>query len=234
MNWQKISTSPDNKSFQVNGVNVFNKNFIEVLKFHAPGLAPVLDESGSYHIDVFGNELYTKRYNRTFGFYCNRAAVVENDQWFHINDKGIRAYSENFMWVGNFQENFCTVRDKDNSYYHINLEGNRIYSKSYVYAGDFKDGIACVKEQKGFYYHIDQSGKPINDKAFLDLGVFHKGFATARDSNGWFHIDKLGNELYGERYLYIEPFYNGYALVTGFDWKKMVIDETGAMILEVY
>jgi len=79
----------------------------------------------------------------------------------------------------------------------------------------------------------DVEGSCINDKEFLALGVFHKGFATAKDSNGWFHIDFNGNEIYTDRYLNIEPFYNGFALVEGFDQSKRIIDESGVCILTI-
>jgi hypothetical protein len=61
------------------------------------------------------------------------------------------------------------------------------------------------------------------------LGVFHKNYATAKDKNGWFHINKNGNELYKERYLMIEPFYNGFSLVETFKSKKQIIDEKGIL-----
>ena len=70
-----------------------------------------------------------------------------------------------------------------------------------------------------------------NDKSFIDLGVFHKNFATAKDTKGWFHIDKKGKALYNERYLLIEPFYNGQSLVTTFENRKQIIDEKGNVIL---
>ena len=47
MNWKDIKTTQDNTSFLYNGNFLFNKKFIEVLKFHSPGLAPVLDENGA-------------------------------------------------------------------------------------------------------------------------------------------------------------------------------------------
>lgn len=231
MNWKDIQVSDDNKYFIINGKPIFDKNFIQVLKFHSPGLAPVKDKSGAYHIDTSGNELYSNRYLRTFGFYCNRASVIDDNRWFHINEKGDKAYSASYLWTGNYQENICTVRNSDNQYFHINLHGNRIYEENYAYAGDYKDGIACVKSQEGFYRHIDNKGKFINDKSFLDLGIFHKNFATAKDKNGWFHIDRQGNELYNNRYLTIEPFYNGFALVTTFDNEKIIIDEKGLKTL---
>jgi len=233
MNWKDIQVSEDSTHFFFDGIPIFDKTFIEVLKFHSPGLAPVIDNSGAYHIDISGNELYSNRYSRTFGFYCNRASVNDNNRWFHINEKGDKIYSVSYLWTGNYQENICTVRNTDNQYFHIDLNGNRIYEQSYVYAGDYKDGIACVKSQDGLYRHIDNKGKFINDKSFIDLGIFHKNFATAKDKKGWFHIDKQGNELYNIRFLTIEPFYNGFALVTTFENKKIIIDEKGLTILTV-
>jgi hypothetical protein len=226
MNWQDIKVSADNTHFLYDGKQIFGRQFIEVLKFHSPGLAPVKDKSGSYHIDNSGNQLYADRFTRTFGFYCNRAAVVQVDKWFHLTDKGERAYSNSFSWTGNFQENLCTVRD-GNNYFHIDLDGKKIYSDSYIYCGDFKDGYACVKTANGLYRHIDFKGNFLNDKSYLDLGIFHKNFATAMDKDGWFHIDKVGNEIYRHRFLAVEPFYNGFALVTQFDKNKIVINEQG-------
>ena len=121
MNWKDIKTSTDNTHFLANGKPIFDKHFTEVLKFHEPGIAPVKDETGSYHIDILGNELYKERYDRTFGFYCNRAAVIDNNCWFHIDEFGKRSYSDSYEWTGNFQENLCTVRDKAVSYTHLDV-----------------------------------------------------------------------------------------------------------------
>lgn len=233
MNWQNIKVSEDNTHFLIDGKPVFDKHFIEVLKFHAPGFAPVIDQSGAYHINAEGNSLYHERYNRTFGFYCNRAAVMLNESWFHINENGARAYNNIYAWCGNYQEYYCTVRDTNKQYFHIDLNGERSYKADYVYAGDFKDGIACVKLTNGLFKHIDYKGKFINQMEFLDLGVFHKNFATAKDAQGWHHIKKDGKELYNQRYHAIEPFYNGMALVTNFDLGKEIIDENGNLILKL-
>jgi len=233
MNWQHIKVSADNTHFLYNGQRTFSRQFVEVLKFHSPGLAPVKDESGSFHIDSLGNQLYAKRFARTFGFYCNRATVVQDNNWFHLTAKGERAYSFSFSWTGNYQENLCTVRDSDNNYFHIDLNGNRIYTDNFIYCGDFKDGIACVKTANGLHRHIDIKGNLLNDKTFLDLGVFHKSFATAMDKDGWFHIDKDGNEIYRHRFVAVEPFYNGLALVTQLDKSKIIIDEQGQKIISV-
>ena len=79
--------------------------------------------------------------------------------------------------------------------------------------------------------HIDSEGRPLNGKTFRDLGVFHKGFAAAKDEDGWYHIDVRGEAVYEERYQIVEPFYNGFALVTDFNGDKMIINENGERIL---
>jgi hypothetical protein len=233
MKWQDIKVSADNTHFIFQGRQIFEKQFIEVLKFHAPGLAPVKDETGSYHIDMLGHEIYGERFTRTFGFYCNRAAVVLKNKCYHMTETGKRAYDETYNWTGNYQENLCSVRDGENRYHHIDLDGEKIYKDSFVYCGDYKDGYACVKTDSGLYKHIDDEGNFLNDKAFLDLGIFHKNFATARDENGWFHINKSGEEIYSRRYMAVEPFYNGFALVTEVDKTKLIIDEQGQKIISI-
>ncbi|HRK28592.1 MAG TPA: WG repeat-containing protein [Chitinophagales bacterium] len=233
MNWQKIKVSPNGTHFLFNDKPIFGRYFTEVLKFHSPGLAPVKDETGAYHIDTFGEAIYEERYARTFGYYCNRASVIYGEEWFHLNEKGERAYSIQFTWTGNYQEDICAVRDNNNHYCHIDVDGNKIYAGYFVYCGDYKDGVACVKSFDGFYRHIDVKGNFINNKSFLDLGIFHKNYATAKDSSGWHHIDKNGYSLYPKRYAAIEPFYNGYALVTDFEMKKFIINESGKVVLQV-
>ncbi len=52
MNYQDIKISEDATHFLYQNKLLFKKIFKEVLKFHTLGLAPVLDESGVYHIDT--------------------------------------------------------------------------------------------------------------------------------------------------------------------------------------
>lgn len=233
MKYNELKLSTDQTHFTYKGENIFGKTFLRALKFHAEGLAAVCDHIGWYHIDMQGNSLYAQRYTRAFGYYCNRATVVDVYDWFHINTEGNRVYTQNFAWCGNFQENVCSVKNLSNQYFHIDLNGNAIYEEKYRYVGDFKDGFACVRLESGLFKHIDSKGYFLNDKMFVDLGIFHKGIANAKDSKGWFHADKNGDELYPERYQQIEVFYNGFALVETFDNEKIIINEQGETILTI-
>ncbi|OQY41954.1 MAG: methyltransferase [Anaerolineaceae bacterium 4572_78] len=232
MHWKEIQLT-DNNHFTYNGCMLFDKKFIQALKFHEPGFAPVHDKTGWYHIDIQGMPFYTKRYECVFGYYAMRASVIEHGMWFHIDKHGKRVYSQNYAFTGNFQKGRCVVRNEHGYYFHIDLHGERVYQENYRYVGDYKDGYACVQLLSGKFKHIDMHGKFIYIAEFDDLGVFHKNFATAKDERGWFHIDEYGKQCYEMCYNMIEPFYNGQARVQRHDSTFLLIDETGMEIRQL-
>lgn len=226
----KITISNDETHHLFCDQPFYSKRFLQVLAFHHPGIAPVLDETGSYHIDMQGDAIYKQRYKRTFGFYNELAAVVDGISWHHINVVGKRIYKESYVWCGNFQNEVCAVRDDCDKYFHIDLKGKLLYQQKYLYVGDFKDGIAAVQNEEGLYTHIDLCGNIIHNKWFCDLDIFHKGFARAKDNEGWCHINKEGQPSYKERYDMIEPFYNGFSRVRNSKNQIFLIDEAGDVV----
>lgn len=222
MNWKDIKVNETQTGYTHHGITLYDKTYFQVLKFHEPGLAPVQDEEGWYHINVNGEPHYKKRYRRVFGYYFNRAAVVGVNGFFHIDETGNTLYSDRYSWCGNYQEETCVVRDREGSSLYLDLNGKPLFNRKFLYAGDFKDGYACIKTEKG-WTHINLTGNLLHGKYFSDLGVYHKGFATARDDKGWFHVDRSGTPLYQERYQMVEPFYNGVALVWENEWRMKFI-----------
>ena len=231
--WRDYRISADGTHHVSDERPAYATRFLEVLKFHVPGLAPVLDASGAYHITSDGLPAYDSRHFRTFGFYEARAAVHSADGWFHVLPDGSPLYPERYAWCGNFQESRCAVRLPDWGYFHIGEDGAPAYLERHRYAGDFKDGYAVVQRVDGRHSHIDRSGAPLHGRWFLDLDVFHKNFARARDERGWHHIDIHGQPLYRDRYKNVEPFYNGQARVEGADGSLSVIGETGETLVEL-
>ncbi len=227
---KEIRVANDGTHHIYHGKPLYERRFNWVLKFHEPGLAPVGDNTGAFHITVNGNPAYTERYKRTFGFYYNRAAVITKDGWCHIDPTGKPIYNQRYAWVGNYQDSLCTVRSFKNEYFHITLDGTPAYDQRWLYAGDFRDGIACVIDKHGWARHIYQNGEFVHNGKWLELDVYHKGFARARDEKGWCHINIAGEAIYPQRYLNVEPFYNGYALVRDFKGTLGIIDENGTWI----
>ena len=230
MEWKDSIVSPDESHHIYQGKPIYENRFNKVMKFHHPGLAPVEDDTGSYHILLNGEEAYSKRFQRTFGFYYELAAVKSKNGWFHIDQFGNKIYDSYYAWVGNYQDEICTVRDLVGNYFHIDLKGNRLYNENYLYTGDFRDGIAVARLQDGLCIHKDKNGELVHDKKYLDLDVYHKGFARARDNNGWFHINLKGKPIYAERYAILEPFYNGFALIETLNGDKCIINESGHIV----
>lgn len=229
---KKIEISKDGTHHTIEGIPLYTTQFDTVLAFHEPGLAPVKDQTGAYHILPTGEPAYTKRFIDTFGFYNNLATVKDKAGFFHIHPDGNPAYDEIYDWCGNFQHSLCVVKNKQH-YFHINTEGKRIYNKNYAYAGDYREGYAVVCKD-GLHTHIDRQGQQLHNQWFLDLDVFHKGYARAKDNNGWFHIDKNGNALYKNRFLNIEPYYNNLARVTTHEQNILIIDPNGDIVNTIH
>ncbi len=231
---EEISLSRDETHHIYNEIPFYTSRFDLVMSFHPPGIAAVRDKTGAYHINLRGKPLYQKRFLESYGFYGDNAAVCDKFGWFHIDMDGNPHYDERYEWVGNFQDKRCPVRDKDGYYLHIKPDGALAYNNKYKYVGDFKYGIAVVYDNSGYAQHIDKMGNSINKKKFTELGVFHKGCATAKDTRGAFHINKQGNELYNERYGWVEPFYNGLAFTCKKNGEKLIINQSGDVIQEIY
>ena len=233
VDWQRTSIAAERTHHLLDGCPLYQQRFTAVMKYHAPGLAPVRDESGSFHIGVDGSPLYERRYRRTFGYYDGLAGVVSDAGWFHIDTDGQPLYPARYRWVGNFQSGLCTIRLPDGRYRHVDRDGNEAYAETYRYAGDFRNGAAVVQNDEGLHTHIDREGGQIHGRWFEDLGVFHKAIAPARDEVGWHHIDRDAGALYQRRFAEVEPFYNGQARVRRFDGGLEVIDESGERVLEL-
>ena len=229
--WREYTVSPDGTHHLFQGRPAYSLRFTEVLKFHPPGMAPVIDGSGAHHIAADGLPAYEFRYVRTFGFYEGIAAAQAIDGWHHIGPDGAALYPERHSWCGNFQENRCPVRAGSGHYFHILPDGRPAYAERYHYAGDFRDGYAVVQDETGRHTHIYPDGRLLHGKWFLDLDVFHKGYARAADAGGWHHVDTGGRPLYEARFANVEPFYNGQARVTGHDGSLSVIGEDGEIVI---
>jgi hypothetical protein len=230
MSWSQFEIALDRTHHTYEGKPAYDERFISVLQFHKPGLAPVLDSSGAYHITPSGKAAYENRFLRTFGFYNERAAVQSKEGWYHIFPDGTPLYSLLFAWCGNYQQNHCAVKDFENRFFHLDEKGERPYSHSFKYVGDFREGYAVVFDDEGYGTHIDFKGQFLHKKTFLDLDCFHKGYARAKDEKGWFHIDQQGLPQYADRYKSIEPFYNGVSRVETYEGSFLLIDEKGLQL----
>lgn len=233
MSWQRTAIAPPGTHHLLDGAPLYAERFDHVLKFHAPGLAPVSRGSEAWHIDVTAAPAYARRFSKAFGFYEARATVIGVGGWHHIDVAGDDLYDERYAWCGNYQGGRCAVRAQNGAYWHIDAEGRPAYGSRHRYAGDYRDGIAVVQGEDGLSTHIDDSGRLLHGRRFLDLDVFHKGFARARDAAGWTHIDMAGGPAYARRFAMVEPFYNGQARAEEQDGGLVIIDTDGNTLIRL-
>lgn len=234
----KLSVSADGRYHTfADGTAAYSERFDEVLSYHLINnviqVAPVLLSGKAWHIDHTGQAIYPDKFDRTFGFYCDLAAVIENKNWFHIHPNGSAAYAQRYAFVGNYQQNIAVVCNKDGLYFHIDKSGQPLYKNKWQYCGDFREGIAVAQAENGLSTHINKQGWFIHSYWFLDLDVFHKGFARAKSDDGWHHIDKNGKPIYAERYVSVEPFYNGFSRVETLSGALQIINEQGGVVREL-
>lgn len=229
VDYSKISISTDRTYHIYNGIELYPQRFIEVGRYHNPGLAPAKMKQGWCHIDAQGIPVYDMRFKKVFGFYESLAAVYDNLICYHIDVNGQRAYANSFKWVGNFQEGVCVVEDFENRFFHINRNGDALYENKYDYAGDFKEGISAVFDKNLGGTHISTNGQTLYQKWFKDVDVYHKGIAKACDMVGWFHIDKNGVELYQYRFQSVSDYYNDLAHVVDKYGNRYRIDTNGRL-----
>lgn len=219
-----ISISFDETHHIKNNKPLYDRRYKRVMSFHN-GIAPVENENESFFINEKNEKQFNMSFIKAYGFYDGLSAVKDKNGWFHIDLDGNEVYSQRYKWVGNFNENKCSVRSIDDKYFHIDIFGKKLYEEEYSYVGDFKYNIAVVIDKNGKSTHIDENGNLIHNKYFDELNIFHKGFAIAKDTKGYFHINKNGDALYDSRYKKLEDFYNGFALATTFDNNKIILNE---------
>lgn len=228
MSWRRASIALEGSHHVVDGRPMYQSRFLQVQKFHDPGLAPVVSAEGAFHIREDGEAAYPARFAQAWGFYQNRAAVEDLQGWCHIDPLGEPITRDRFAWCGNFQEGRCVARAFDGGYLHVQESGRPAYLEKYLYAGDYKDGAAVVRcPASGLCTHIDLDGRILHGQWFIDLDVFHKGLARAKDRSGWFHVDRAGRAASAQRYAEVEPFYNGLARVLTHAGEYQVVDQHG-------
>lgn len=234
MSWTVLKVAPSGTHHtNTDGSPAYPQRFDEVLKFHAPGRAPVRRADEAWHILPDGSAAYSRRFQKTFGYYEGWAAVMGKHGWHHITIEGRDAYAHRYAWCGNFQGERCAVREAGGAYLHILGDGRPAYTQRWSYAGDYRDQVAVVQSPDGLSTHIDQDGQIVHGRWFVDLDVFHKQFARARDENGWTHVDRTGRPIYERRFAAVEPFYNGQARVERFDGAIEIVDESGRTVVGV-
>lgn len=88
--------------------------------------------------------LYWQRYDFVDNFSGGLARAQLAGKWFHIRPDGQPAYSQRYLFVGNFFDEKLAMARDERGYLHINKDGMPISCQRYVSVSSFDGGVALV------------------------------------------------------------------------------------------
>jgi hypothetical protein len=169
------------------GEPVFERNFKNTFGFYG-GIATVADESGFFHIDEQGQDIYRQRFTWSGNFQEGLCVVetIKSKQFFHINRKGNPAYTEKYAYVGDYRYGIAVITNTKGLCTHINKQGQLLHGKYFLELDVYHKGYAIAKDEKG-YFHINKAGESIYSERYMKLEPYYNNRALA--------INQLGVKL---------------------------------------
>lgn len=186
------------------------------------GKAIIVEDETNYtqtvrYVDTKGNYIYPDLSYKTRSLFISLEAANRNTsegltafcikkgdsdvwKWGFYNSLGKIAIAAEYDAVGDFHDGLAAVMTVDNGvarWGFIDKNGRQVIAPRFtVKPSDFDSGYSLVIDKSGDGYYMDRSGQ-------FKLGPVHK-YPKGEDGN----------------YVYISPFYNGYAVV-GFEVKDI-------------
>lgn len=166
---------------------------------------------GTHHMDD-DQPLYPHRFEQVGKFHApGLAPARQHGRWFHINEKGEKAYAPSFDRVFGFYYNKAAVALGGKSF-HINPKGQAIYPHRYAWCGNYQENVCVVRDQQGSYFHIDEQGIPLYKARYAYVGDFKDHYAVVKRADGKAtHIDTQGNYVHGQWFDQLDVFHKGFA-----------------------
>lgn len=199
------------------------------------------------YADKTGRIVIQIKYDQASDFQCNRAIVIEGDEYGFITPKGNYIYKnskdilkENSYLSGPFSDNYALIRINKNKYGFIDTNGTIQYGLgTYEDAHAFSEGLAAVKNKKGDWGYINTFGKlviPYHNGSWGDS--FSDGLAKRHgrfllDLNNYY-INKRGETILKTSLLTMFGFSEGLLVAGkrhGDDYRFGYIDHSGSVVI---
>lgn len=159
----------------------------------------------------FGMRIIPARYDH-IEINSDGLFTVENEgqtAYFDLNGKIVLPFSNEYDSYGNFTEGVARVRTKDEKWGFIDKKGVLVIEPSFHFVEEFADGMAVVRNEKELHGAINKNGELVIDHQFRTLTNFENGYACFGDINKWGLIDKQGNIILRQEYVFIDKVKDG-------------------------
>lgn len=139
------------------------------------------------------------------------APFTNQDGAYHINTKGIPAYTKRYLRSFGFYELLASVVDID-GWLHIHPDGSPLYEARYAWCGNFQNQVCVVKDKFNNYFHIGSQGQRLYSEDYAYAGDFRDGIAVVQNKQGLYtHIRKSGELLHQKWFQDLDVFHKGFA-----------------------
>jgi WG containing repeat len=130
--------------------------------------------------------------------------VKEGEHTAYFNKEGnvVLPFENRYETYGNFSEGLARVMINE-KWGFINKIGEEIIRPQFHYADDFSDGRAIVRNEQDLHGAIDRRGNLVIGYHFSVLTAFINGYAKFGDLSTWGLIDKAGNIVAPQKYIFI-------------------------------
>jgi hypothetical protein len=184
------------------------------------------------YINTDGEERIPCKYDGARSFENNRAAVLDGNQVFILNQFGSRT-SVPYKIIHDYSEGLAAVWDKtlgNIGYINENAQVAIPVRKGRHYAGNFSSGFVAVLDTMPHLAFLDKQGRKVfwfkngtvqnlngggdqADRNLYELHPFANGLAAVRQQGKWGYIDETGQVAIPYEYDMVTRFSEGYAAV---------------------
>lgn len=156
--------------------------------------------------------------------------------YYYINKEGIKAFSSEFNFAGNFEHGYAIVGvgncDEDSCRYGlIDKRGEFVIPPIYEELNDpSEDYYLVAKDSK--YGFVNRKGEEVISLKYTDALPFSQGVAAVGIDGNWFFITKTGSQAFINRFQNVSSFSDSLCAATpdGIGWGY--IDMTGNYVIE--
>lgn len=224
-----------------NGQIVIKPQYDYADDFQENGLAIVtlLDKNGL--INRQNQYVIVPKYSSITRFTQGRAAVIDNQGFHVINEKGEVLTTKPYSFIGMYQEGRALFSQVDpqgvSRYGYLDRDGNEVIPATYENGTDFNEGRAVVQAKKNEFVLIGRNGERLQTYPYANVGPLGDGLMAFQETeNGPYgYVDEKGNVVIPPRFLNAQAFQKGRAVVNAApDYTTNqygLIDKKGAFII---
>jgi hypothetical protein len=214
--------------------------FQDAYDFQYNGLAAVSVNNLWGAINSRGIFVIAPKYQNIISFSEGRAAVVDDEGFKLIDEKGLELTRGAYSFIGTVNNGRALFSNTDSQgtylYGYLGRQGEEVIPAKYLNASDFKNSKAVVKVKDNEYAMIGLNGEVLETYNYNYVGNLSDGLlAFQKEADGKYgFIDEKNNVIIEPQFQNVQPFREERAIINTIDdyiYKYGLIDKKGTIII---